>query len=151
MSRSDLDAETAAVIQAVVSGRIETDIPAAADDDEEEEDPAEEAQRLHEEGTLDAGQLMDAITSGKRRFAIAGLAALAGMDYEAARDLIATRSAKAATALAWKAGLEMRDAIQVQLRLAGVSPQSALYARDGTHYPMSEEDMEWQLEFFTKK
>lgn len=149
LTRTDLDPETAEVVRAIVAGRIESDIPAAADD-EVEEDPADEARRLHAEGKLDAGRLMDAVNSGKRRFATAALAALAGLKYEMARDLLATRSAKAVTALAWKAGLEMRDAIQVQLRLAGVSPQSALYARDGTDYPLSDEDLEWQLEFFSK-
>ncbi|MDH3235358.1 MAG: DUF2336 domain-containing protein [Alphaproteobacteria bacterium] len=150
LSRSDLDPETAEVVRAIVAGRIESDIPEGADEDPEE-DPADEARRLHAEGALKIERLMEAISSGKRRFATAGLAAFAGMPYESARDLLATRSAKAVTALAWKAGLEMRDAIQVQLRLAGVSPQSALYARDGTDYPLSEEDLEWQLEFFTKK
>jgi uncharacterized protein (DUF2336 family) len=147
-SRTDLDTETATALREAVAGRIETDLP--ADEDEEEEDPAEEARRLHAEGSLDAERLMVAINAGKRRFATAALAALAELRYEAARDLLATRSAKAVTALAWKAGLEMRDAIQVQLRLAGVSPQSALYAREGTDYPLSEDDMAWQLEFFTK-
>lgn len=148
LSRSDLDPETAEVIRAVVSGRIASDIPDT--NDAPEEDPADAARRLHGEGALTAEQLMEAVNAGKRRFATAGLAALAGLTYEAARDVLATRSAKAATALAWKAGLEMRDAIQVQLKLAGVSPQSALYARDGTDYPLSEEDLAWQLEFFTK-
>jgi uncharacterized protein (DUF2336 family) len=150
LTRSDLDPETAEVVRAIVAGRIESDLPAEGGDDEEEEDPADEAQRLHAEGQLDDARLMDAVNAGKRRFATAGLAARASMSYETARDLLATRSAKAVTALAWKAGLEMRDAIQVQLRLAGVSPQSALYARDGTDYPLSEEDLEWQLEFFSK-
>jgi len=149
LTRSDLDPETAEIVRAIVAGRIESDIPAEGGE-EEEEDPADEARRLHSEGQLDDARLMDAINAGKRRFATAGLAARAAMSYETARDLLATRSAKAVTALAWKAGLEMRDAIQVQLRLAGVSPQSALYARDGTDYPLSEEDLEWQLEFFSK-
>jgi uncharacterized protein (DUF2336 family) len=149
LTRSDLDPETAEVVRAIVAGRIESDLPAEREDDDEE-DPADEARRLHGEGQLDDGRLMDAVNAGKRRFATAGLAARASMSYETARDLLATRSAKAVTALAWKAGLEMRDAIQVQLRLAGVSPQSALYARDGTDYPLSEEDLEWQLEFFSK-
>jgi len=149
LTRSDLDPETAEVVRTIVSGRIENDMPADGED-ADEEDPADEAQRLHSEGQLDDARLMDAVNAGKRRFATAGLAARASMTYETARDLLATRSAKAVTALAWKAGLEMRDAIQVQLRLAGVSPQSALYARDGTDYPLSEEDLEWQLEFFSK-
>ena len=150
LSHSHLDPETAEVVRAIVSGRIESEIPEGAEE-AAEEDPADEARRLHADGELKIEHLMEAISSGKRRFATASLAAFAGMPYESARDLLATRSAKAVTALAWKAGLEMRDAIQVQLRLAGVSPQSALYARDGTDYPLSEEDLEWQLEFFTKK
>jgi len=164
-SRADLDPATAEALREAVADRIGSDVPPAAeandqsavpdageglgeDEDAEEEDPADEARRLHSEGALNAELIMEAIAAGKRRFATSSLAALAEMSYEAARDVIATRSAKTVTALCWKAGLEMRDAIQIQIRLAGISPQAALYARDGTDYPLSVEDMEWQLEFF---
>jgi hypothetical protein len=38
--------------------------------------------------------------------------------------------------------------LQVQLRIAGIPARSALNPRDGMLYPLSEEEMAWQVEFF---
>lgn len=56
------------------------------------------------------------------------------------------RNAKAIVALAWKAGLAMRTAVQLQLRLARLPPPAVLNARGGTDYPLDEDEMRWQLE-----
>lgn len=146
--RKDLDPETAGAIAEKVAKRLKSE--AGEKGNAEKEEPAgDRAVRLQKEGKLTIEMVTAAVDGGKRAFAIAGLAALAGLRAEAARDLLASRSAKAATALAWKAGLNMRQAIQVQLRLAGVSPQATLYAKNGTDFPLSKTDMEWQLELFT--
>ena len=57
-------------------------------------------------------------------------------------------SSKGITALAWNAGLGMRTAVQLQLRLARVPPAKILQARTGVDYPLSEDEMNWQLDFF---
>ena len=57
-------------------------------------------------------------------------------------------SAKGITALAWKAGLGMRVATQLQLRMGGIPPGDVLHARDGVDYPLTDEEMTWQLDFF---
>ena len=57
-------------------------------------------------------------------------------------------SPKGMTALAWNAGLGMRTAVQLQLRLARVPPTKILQARNGIDFPLSEEEMHWQIEFF---
>jgi hypothetical protein len=62
--------------------------------------------------------------------------------------IAAARSPKAVTALAWKAGLKMRFAIRLQARFGGVPAAEILPARDGIDFPLTEEDMNWQLEFF---
>ena len=146
--RKDLDPETAGAVAKKVAKRLKSE--AGETGDAKSEEPAgDRVKRLHKEGKLTVEMVTEAVDSGKRAFAVAGLAALAGLRANAARDLLASCSAKAATALAWKAGLNMRQAIQVQLRLAGVSPQATLYAKNGTDFPLSEADMEWQLELFT--
>lgn len=146
--RKDFDLETAGAVAQTVARRLKSEAH-EKDKGKKEESESDRAKRLHKEGKLDVEMVTSAVDNGKRAFAIAGLAELAGLTFEAARDLLSARSAKAATALAWKAGLNMRQAIQVQLRLAGVSPQSTLYAKNGTDFPLSKDDMEWQLELFT--
>ena len=62
--------------------------------------------------------------------------------------ILSARSAKGMTALAWKAGLSMRTAVQLQTRLGGVNPRQALQPRGGKDFPMNEEELKWQIEFF---
>ena len=88
------------------------------------------------------------VASGDRRFVNAALAVLADLPLDIVREIVASESAKAVTALAWKAGLSMRFAVELQMRHAGIQPKSLLYARDGFEFPLSEEDMTWQIEFF---
>ena len=57
-------------------------------------------------------------------------------------------SAKGIVSLAWKSGLSMKLAEQLQLRLARIAPNGVLKAAKGNNYPMSDDDMDWQLEFF---
>ena len=50
--------------------------------------------------------------------------------------------------MAWKAGLKMRFAIKLQARFGNVPPRELLQAKDGVDYPLSEDDMTWQLDFY---
>jgi len=60
-----------------------------------------------------------------------GLALLAGLKPAAVERILSTRSPRAVTALVWQAGLSMRFARQIQLRLARISPKLVLNPRDG--------------------
>ena len=73
---------------------------------------------------------------------------LAEVPSGAVDKIISARSAKGMTALAWKAGLSVRLAVQLQTRLGGISPRQALHPRGGTEYPLTQEEMKWQIEFF---
>jgi uncharacterized protein (DUF2336 family) len=114
----------------------------------EEERPADRAQRLFDEGTLDEAVITAALEAGERGFVSTALGLLSGADSTAVSRILSSGSSKGVTALVWKAGLSMRLALQVQTRLAGISPKQALYPRGGTDYPLSEGDLRWQLEFF---
>ncbi len=90
-----------------------------------------------------------AIAASDRRGAVRGLAKAAGLTEIHVEKILDSRSAKGVTALAWKAGLPMRAAVQLQLRIAGIAPRATLNPRGGTDYPMTPEEMNWQIEFFT--
>ena len=57
------------------------------------------------------------------------------------------RKAKPVVALCWKAGLSMRFALRVQQEMAQIPASELLYPRDGTDYPMTTDELRWQLEF----
>ena len=156
--RDDLGPEAArrladAVRERVAAGEAKPRGPVDLWADEEVEEktaerPTDRAARLNKEGKLTEKLLDGSLGDGDRAFVMAGLAELAGIPLGTVDRIITTHSPRAVTALVWRAGLSMRFAKQVQLRLAQIPPKSALNARDGVNYPMAEDEMRWQLEFF---
>ncbi|MEI6557554.1 MAG: DUF2336 domain-containing protein [Rhodospirillaceae bacterium] len=122
--------------------------PPAPTAEKSPERPAERARRLHKEGKLTDPVIADALVDGDRGFVLSALAERTGAPLATVERVIATRSARAVTALAWRAGLPMRLARQIQMRLAQVPPKDVLNPRDGSDYPLGERDMRWQLDFF---
>ena len=61
------------------------------------------------------------------------------------RKILASASAKAIVALAWKANYSMDLAVALQAGPGGIAAGEVRQPRDG-EYPLSESDMEWQLE-----
>ena len=57
-------------------------------------------------------------------------------------------SAKGQTALVWRAGLTMAFATKLQLHIGGIPPQQVIKPSAQGDFPLSREDMEWQLELF---
>ncbi|MEO3427532.1 DUF2336 domain-containing protein [Pelagibius sp. CAU 1746] len=139
-SRSDLDRRTAEAVAEVVRQRIEEGAAGAAD-------PAAEVAKLKKAGKLNSETVGDAVLAGKRDFVRHALALMAGVDVDFVDRVLQGHSAKGITALAWKAGCSMRVAMQLQTNMGGVPPAKALHARNGD-FPLSVEEMEWQLDFF---
>jgi uncharacterized protein (DUF2336 family) len=135
-----IDSAAAQEIADLVRKRI--DAPEASDD------PATRVHELSARGELDEPAITAALESGQRAFVVAALAHKAGTDNATVHKIMSAHSAKGMTALAWKAGLSMRLALQLQTRLAGIAPQQALYPKGGSNYPLSDDDLKWQLEFF---
>jgi uncharacterized protein (DUF2336 family) len=172
--RDDLDADTAGLIDRTVRARMEIQpTPSDGLDDggtvagatpEPETDAglagpaqskvvdrghtAEYVRNLYDSGQLDDERLDIELRSGNRGFMIHALALLAGMPPATVTRIADARSAKAITALAWKAGLTMRFAITLQARFGNVPAREILQAKDGIDYPLSEDDMVWQLDFY---
>lgn len=111
------------------------------------EPPDAKAARLKAEGKLDEASIWDALSWGDKPFVREALALRADLPAELVQRIIDTQSARAITALAWRAGLSMRCARLLQLK-AGLPPPKLLNARHGVDYPMNEAEMRWQLGLF---
>ncbi|AIB10730.1 hypothetical protein ABAZ39_01585 [Azospirillum argentinense] len=118
------------------------------DKDKAAERPADKAARLNKEGKLTEKLLEGALAEGDRAFVLAGLGELAQLPMPIIDRIIGTHAPRAVTSLVWRCGLSMRFARQVQLRIAQIPPKTALMAKEGVLYPMSDDEMRWQLAFF---
>lgn len=152
-ARDDLDQETARLVAREVERRIEDEAEAdekqgAASAAPDDETPERRAKRLFDNGELDDQVLTRALNGGDRDLVRHGLALRAALPLSLIDHILSAHSAKGVTALAWKAGCTMRFASQLQLRLGGIAPSHVLNPRGGTDYPLSDEEMDWQLDFF---
>ncbi len=93
-------------------------------------------------------QLSGYLLTGKTDIVRQALAARSGISMVIVEKILAAQSARGTTALVWRAGLSMRFAMQAQTRLAQIMPTQILNARGGFDYPLSDDEMRWQLEFF---
>ena len=50
--------------------------------------------------------------------------------------------------MAWRAALPAKMAVQLQQRMGRIAP-SEIVAPEGDDYPLVEDEMNWQIEFFT--
>jgi uncharacterized protein (DUF2336 family) len=128
--RPDLDPATAKDVAKAVQRRLEA------------EGAAPEAPPVGENA------IAAAIGAGKRDAVAAALARDSKLSAGVVSAILASKSAKAVTALAWRANLPMRQALQLQLRVAHIPPTAALNPRGGTDYPLTPAEMEWQLGLF---
>jgi uncharacterized protein (DUF2336 family) len=141
--REDLDAATAREVVRVARRRIEW-----LQDTVTGEGPDRRALRLYRRGTLDEAALEDALSWKQYDFVRAALALRAGIPPLLVDKILQSRSGRAVTALAWRADLTMRTAFTLQKELAGLPASQFVYPREGAGYPMTAEEMTWQLEFF---
>jgi uncharacterized protein (DUF2336 family) len=142
--RHGLDEDTQALLKRNLRQRLERDEGPRT----EEERARSAAVAAHEQGRLDEQWVDDAIEAGNREGAFEGLALLAGVKRGAVDKIVASRSAKAVTALAWKAGIPMRSAFKIQSLVLKLPADELLPARAGVEFPLSEDEMRWHLSYF---
>ena len=106
----------------------------------------ETARQIDASGHLTEGLLVACLRGGDLRRASALLAIAAGVALEAVDRATSLRSAKGLVSLVWKAGFSMSAAGPVQTLLGQVSPR-ALLGGAGDFFPLSADEMSWQLDF----
>lgn len=106
-----------------------------------------QVRKLQAEDKLNEALVAEALSSGQKSFVVASLSLLAGVPDGVVKKAISLQNAKAIVALAWKAGFSMRLAARLQMQVASIPPSGVLRASGSDSYPLSEEEMNWQLEF----
>lgn len=155
--RHDLDAQTLEAVREVVHHRLagrETGGTGAATSPDGAPDfmkvppPLTVAKRLKDAGKLDQKIIGKALHASDYPFVLAAVTVLSGVAVEVVQKILMAQSAKGVVALAWKAGIPMALAVQMQLRLGHIRPDQVLSPKGKGDYPMGEDEMNWQLEFF---
>ncbi len=138
-TRQDLPDDLRADLRRGVKQRLEGPAPGG-------ESAAERASAMHAAKQLNEEAVDEALAAGDREFVLNALVLLARLPATAVRRAISTRSAKAVTAIAWRSGLSMRLAMKLQSQLALIPSAGLLPARNGTDYPLSDKEMETQID-----
>ncbi len=140
--RPDFDPETVTEITVMTRRRLDL-----TDTVEKVETPAEKMATLLARGDVGDEALCDAIGIRERDLAILILAHLVRADDATVRRILDMRAPKPIIALCWKANLSMRTALVVQKDLAGLAGKDVMLPRGGTDYPLSKDELRWQIDF----
>lgn len=119
--------------------------------EDEEAELAKKALDFHKRGLLDDAFVIEQIESNRRELLIQCLAVMADMTAEETRAVVHSKSGRAVTALAWRAGLAMRTAYEMQTKFALVPNAQLLHGKDGNKYPIDKDELEWHLSYFVEK
>ncbi|MBU6235610.1 MAG: DUF2336 domain-containing protein [Alphaproteobacteria bacterium] len=144
LDRTDFDTKTRAEIEDTVKRRMRF----LVDSKGNRIAPKDKVLALHKEGRLDEDVMSDALALREYDFIQMGLSLKSKLPLDTVKRMIETRSGKAVTALVWRAGLSMRFALELQRELAKVPHAELVYPRNGTDYPLSTQEMDWQIGFF---
>jgi uncharacterized protein (DUF2336 family) len=148
-TRTDLDPATTGAIAALrpVAEAPPVVVTLAPVGETTSQSPLSRARRHYANGTLTEEIVLAALGSDQD-FVIAALALRARLKPAVVNKILVSHSAKGLTALAWKAGYSMRLASLLQVRQARLPPKSRLNPTSGGSFPLTPDEMEWQIEFF---
>ena len=138
--RRDIDPETAAAVAATAERRLGEEAAAPPAVDEDDEAPVD--------APVGEKAIIAAIQANATTAVAAAVARDAGLPRAIVRKILASASAKAITALAWKAKYPMTLAVALQTGPGGIAADQVLQAHDGDSYPLTDAELEWQLELF---
>ena len=145
--RGDADPETAAAVAETVQRRLTEEVP-AVESAGPDAPKALAAPAVVENPPQGEAAILAAIEAGEINAVAAATARDSGLPAAVVRKIFGSASAKAITALAWKAKYAMPLAIALQTGPGAIPVEHALRAKGEGDYPLGESEMEWQLELF---
>ncbi len=129
------------VAERIVKGDADTEtLPGA--------EAREKAEKLFEEDKLNDKAIAKAIDKEDRWFIFHALALLTGFTWENIRDAMNSKSGKSIAAISWKAGLSAKLSFSLQTKMASLTGKAIIHPTKDGEYSLSDEDMEWYLDFF---
>jgi uncharacterized protein (DUF2336 family) len=143
-ARHDLSAATRTHLNRQLRLRLEE----KTDDKDAAAAAAERVAGAKAQGGLDANFVEDAVLAGQRECVILAMAEMARVSDANVRRILACGRAQPLVALAWRAALPMRIAFKIQTFVMKLPGQALLPARGGVGYPLTPEEMSWQLSCF---
>jgi len=145
-NRTDLDSEVADAVREEFSRRMEAAERSRTRD--EGGPPAERAKSLFNQGQLNDAAVREAAQAGDVEFVKTALSLKSGLGLSIVDKVLDLPSVKGLISVCWKAKIAMPTAVIIQKRIARVPPREVQGSVDGD-YPFTEDEMEWQLEFFS--
>ena len=110
--------------------------------------PVAEVDAAMRAGKLNDAFIAEAAEACQKDTVARALCVLAKIDEVIVRRILESGSARAVTALAWRAGLGMRIAFKLQSSIMHLKGPDLLPARGGVDFPLTEDEMLWQLGYF---
>lgn len=148
IENNDVEENAVDEMRMEVRKRIESDELLEADTDKERAKAMERAEKLFKQGKLTEDVVSKAADVNDQHFVRYSISHMSGLPSEVVAKMLGSGSGKAVTSLCWKSGMSMRAAVKLQRKIAKVRPNSLLRARGGNQYPLTDDDMEWQIEFY---
>lgn len=150
--RPDIDPATADFLKRQVVKQVSWTGPAAVHPSDEPSpvNALGEVAAIETEGPLTEDSLLMSAAMGETRVVSAMLARGAEVPLAVVERAAALRSGKGLVALCWKAGFSMRSAVVAQALLGRLPPASAITSIPGQDWPLSEEEMRWQIAFLSR-
>lgn len=139
-SRSGLDETTRRELKQKLEQRQKAEAKAKADA------VLEAAMKM---GALTEAVVSSAVENCRRDTVVKALSLLAKTNETSVRRVLDSQSGRAAIALVWKAGLSMQVAYRLQVQVMRLSGVSMIPARNGTEFPLAEDEMRQQLAKFS--
>lgn len=162
-ARPDLDAATRDAVTAEVRKRLAEAAAGSAAADTRKRPPgdpnwadgpgggetvADKVRRLKREKKLDDAAVTAAAQEGEKLFVKLALAELGGLRADAIDKILTARSAKGIIACCWRAKLKLPTAVVIQQKTLSLPPKSVLTGTKWEGWPLTEEELKWQLDFF---
>lgn len=159
-ARTDIDSGTLAEVKDIVRERLNEDDGAAPErgsamDFLNDDIPISMVRRLSQTSGLHDSIINSALQAEDHAFVMAALVVRSGLDESVVRRVFAERSPKGVVAVAWKTGMPAEFAVNLQQRMARIAPADVLHPPEpgndkGTTfaYPLTKDEMDWQIEFF---
>ncbi|NVJ97716.1 MAG: DUF2336 domain-containing protein [Alphaproteobacteria bacterium] len=147
MEQADLPEDQAEELLERVRDRLQTERVG----EDEEKELAKQAMSYFEQGVLDDKFIHEQIEANRRELLLQCLAVMADIPAKTVRQIIHSKSGRAVTALAWKAGLGMRTAYELQTKYALVPTAQLLSAKEGNKYPIDDNELDWHLSYFVEQ
>lgn len=153
-ARADLDPKQLDAVKREVANRLaggngDDDVKArpAGGDFLRIEPPLEQVRQQHEAGMLTDQVIGRALQAGDQSFVFGSLIVLGDVETDVARRIFMEKSAKGILALCWRAGLPVKTAVQIEQRMGRLAPSDMIRV-EGDDYPLSGDQLAWQIEFF---